>query len=90
MDNSNQNIDEVKAEVKYFCSICGFEGNDLICPVCGEKMESLETELDKIKEREESDDLLDVESDEISLEQEVEKEHKEAEKEANEEDTGDL
>lgn len=56
-----------------FCVSCGHEGNDVICPVCGENMESLEEEMERISKMEnEKSDIFD--EDELSLEQERENE----------------
>jgi len=78
---------DLSTEANYFCPICGFEGHDLVCPVCGEKMESLKVELAKIEQIEKSDDLFD---DEVSLESEAEVEEKKYKKEENAEKTEDI
>jgi len=64
---------EVGIESARFCPICGFEGNDLMCPVCNQKMESLDQEIDRImeKEDEQKNDLL---GKDVSLEDEKIKE----------------
>ena len=66
--------DEIK-----FCPTCGFEGNDITCPVCNIQMESLEAEVEKIGKAENKKSEL---FDDVSLENEQEKEEKE-EKEEN-------
>ena len=67
MDNSE--IDEVK-----FCPICGHEGNDVVCPACGEKMESLTEEAAKLPDKlEKKSDIFD----DTSLEVEKDKEEQE-------------
>lgn len=66
-----------------FCPICGHEGNDEMCPVCNQKMESLDLEIEKLAEKEKSKDLTeDAGLDDLSLEDEAENEQ------ANEEDDG--
>jgi predicted RND superfamily exporter protein len=52
--------------------VCGYEGDDLLCPVCKEKMESVDKELEKIEKVEKDEDLLS--DDAISLEDEAEAE----------------
>jgi hypothetical protein len=55
-----------------FCSLCGYEGRDITCPVCNEKMQSLAEEAERISKVENhKSELFD---DEVSLEQEQEKE----------------
>lgn len=62
-------IDEAK-----FCPTCGFEGNDVMCPVCNIPMESLSAEVDRIAKAEENkSDIFD----DVSLEGEQEKEERE-------------
>ncbi len=63
-------ISELEAEIK-FCPSCGHEGNDVICPVCNEKTESLSDAVGKISEKEKKkSDIFD----EVSLEEAQEKE----------------
>lgn len=67
MDNGE--IDEMK-----FCPICGHEGNDVVCPACGEKMESLTEEAAKLPDKPViNNDIFD----DTSLEAEKEKEEQE-------------
>lgn len=68
----NQN-DIIEPEELKFCATCGFEGNDMMCPICNEKMQSLQTEVEKlaITENDKSDIF-----DDISLESEQQKEAK--------------
>ena len=62
-----------QAEDIKFCPICGHEGNDVMCPICDQKMESLNQEIDRIAEEEDKDkkELL---GGEVSLEEEKIKE----------------
>lgn len=54
-----------------FCPNCDYQGTDLLCPVCNQKMISEDEEMDRIikeQEEDEENDLLDGEeevSDEI-------------------------
>ena len=65
---------EDENKFKNFCPTCGYEGNDMECPVCHIPMESLDSEIDKIKEKEnEREDLID---DSLSLEEEQQNEQK--------------
>jgi len=64
-------MSKLEAEVK-FCPSCGHEGNDLICPVCSEKMESLSDAVEKIPDKENK--KSDIFDDEMSLEEAQEKE----------------
>ncbi|MDH4358904.1 MAG: hypothetical protein OEV37_03160 [Candidatus Berkelbacteria bacterium] len=66
-----EDISTLEAEIK-FCPSCGHEGNDLICPVCSEKMELLSDAVDKISEKENK--KSDIFDDEVSLEEAQEKE----------------
>lgn len=59
---------------KNFCPACGYEGNDMECPICHIAMDSLDSEIDKIKKKEdEAEDLID---NDLSLEQEQQIEEK--------------
>lgn len=66
-----------------FCLSCGHEGNDLICPVCHQRMESLEEEVDRIAKIE--NDKKDIFED-VSLEAEQDKEDKKENKDDKTED----
>ena len=67
-----------------FCPSCGHEGNDFICPVCHDKMESLEDEVNRIAKMENGrEDIFD----DVSLESERDKEDK---KESRNEEAEDL
>ncbi len=71
-------IEEAEEGLK-FCPICGHEGNDEMCPVCNEKMESLDVEVEKLAEKEEEKDLTEdagLDGD-VSLEEVASKEHSE-------------
>lgn len=69
------NDDLIVTEDRRFCPICGHEGNDLMCPICDEKTQSLAEETARIaKVEDEKSDLFD----DVSLEGEQEKEQKEA------------
>jgi hypothetical protein len=48
----------IDLNLSHFCPVCGYEGDDLICPVCKEKMESMDKELEKIEKVEKDEDLL--------------------------------
>jgi len=66
-------IEDQKNEETKFCPTCGFEGNDVLCPVCNIPMESLKDEVERIaKVEEEKSDIFD----DVSLESEQEKEEK--------------
>ena len=66
----------VETEGLKFCPSCGYEGTDIICPVCNQKMESLDAEIEKLAEKEESKDLTDDAGlDDLSLEEEAQKEN---------------
>jgi hypothetical protein len=62
----------IDTKLNYFCPICGYEGDDLVCPVCKEKMESVDKELEKIEKKEQDDDLFG--EDNLSLEEEADQE----------------
>ena len=49
--------DEI-TKYKNFCPTCGYEGNDIECPICHIPMESLDNEIDKIKKKEPFKDSL--------------------------------
>jgi len=70
---------QIEKEAK-FCPKCGYEGTDLICPVCpgSEKMESLSAEVDRISKIEKQKELID---DQVSLEAEADHERADAIKE---------
>lgn len=62
----------IDTKLNYFCPVCGYEGDDLVCPVCKEKMESVDKELEKIEKVEKEEDLFS--DNEVSLEDEAEAE----------------
>jgi transcription elongation factor Elf1 len=62
------NLDEIR-----FCPSCGHEGHDLICPVCHQRTESLEDEVNRIAKIE--NDKKDIFED-VSLEAEQDGEDK--------------
>jgi len=65
---NNNKVDETK-----FCPTCGFEGNDIMCPICNAPMESLGAEVERIaKVEEKKSDIFE----DVSLETEQEKEAK--------------
>jgi uncharacterized membrane protein YvbJ len=65
-----------------FCPSCGHEGNDDLCPVCNEKMASINDEVEKLAEKEEQKDLTeDAGLDDVSLDEVVRKENVESEEE---------
>jgi len=65
---TKDNLDDVR-----FCVNCGHEGNDLTCPICHEKMESLEEEVKRVAKIEEKPkDIFE----DVSLEAEQDKEDK--------------
>ena len=73
--------DSAGEEIK-FCPICGHEGYDVICPICGKKMESVDFEMDRILEKEEGNkDLLNVSLEDEQVKEE--KQEKEGEKSEN-------
>ena len=54
-------VKEPTGEEIKFCPICGHEGYDVTCPICDKKMESVDSEMDRILEKDkESEDLLNV------------------------------
>lgn len=56
-----------------FCASCGYEGGDILCPVCHKPMESLEKEVERVaKIEEEKKDIFE----DVSLEAEQDKEQK--------------
>ena len=56
-----------------FCASCGYEGSDVLCPVCHKPMESLEKEVERVaKIEEEHKDIFE----DVSLESEQDKEEK--------------
>jgi len=71
---SKEDKDILSQDEIRFCPKCGYEGTDLICPVCPgqEKMESLSAEVDRISKIEEQKELID---DHLSLEAEADNEH---------------
>ena len=61
-----------------FCPLCGYEGEDVTCPVCDGKTESLDAEIEKIAELEKNPkDILADESLEEAGEKEILEEDKE-------------
>lgn len=68
-------MDPVLEESLKFCPVCGHEGHDEICPVCNQKMESLDAEIEKLAEKEEAHDVTeDAGLDDVSLEEVAEEE----------------
>lgn len=62
--------------INRFCPVCGYEGDDLLCPVCNEKTESLDVEIDKVAELENKpSDIFDDESIEEVEEKELTKDN---------------
>jgi len=61
-----------------FCPVCGHEGNDVLCPVCNQKMESLDDEVNRVAELEKKKDVTEDAGldDEVSLEEVAEEEEK--------------
>jgi len=55
-----------------FCPECGYEGNDLVCPLCTAKTESLSDDVARLAKKENEHSEI---FDEVSLEEEREKEH---------------
>lgn len=56
-----------------FCPNCGHEGNDELCPICNEKMESLKEEVDRVADLEKEKDVTETDDD-LSLEEVASKE----------------
>jgi len=56
-----------------FCPECGYEGNDLVCPLCAGKTESLAAAAARLEEKE--NHHSEIFDDEVSLEEEREKEN---------------
>ena len=64
----------MEEEIKqYFCPHCGYEGSDLICPICNDKTESLTEEVERLREKE-KEKPKDIFEGEVSLEQEQSRE----------------
>lgn len=63
-----------------FCQICGHEGNDTICPICNEKMQSLAEETERLAQIENTkSELFDDPQESLEdVQQMEEKEDKEA------------
>lgn len=63
-------------EAMFFCPNCGYEGADPICPVCETANESMGSEIEKIKEKEEEKSEIfddeDISIDDLSEEGNVE------------------
>jgi len=72
MKNKKKNRED-SVEDTNLCPVCGYSGNDVICPACGGKMESLGKEIEQIAKAEEEKKEL-FKQDEVSLEIEQEKE----------------
>ncbi len=72
--------EEIMEEGMKFCPICGHEGNDEMCPVCNQKMESLDAEVDRVADLEKQKDLTEDAGldDEVSLEEVASKEEAES------------
>lgn len=64
---------EVSEESLRFCPGCGYEGNDLICPLCAAKTESLSDDVARLAKKENKHS--EIFDDEVSLEEEREKEN---------------
>lgn len=63
-----------------FCPSCGHEGNDDLCPVCNEKMASIDDEVEKLAEKEQQKDITeDAGLDDVSLDEVARKEDVESE-----------
>ena len=70
-------MEEVMEDDLKFCPVCGHEGNDDICPVCNQRMASIDEEVKKLEEKEEQKDLTDDAGlDDLSLEEVAEHEDK--------------
>lgn len=62
-----------------FCPICGHEGTDVMCPVCNEKMESLNAEVERVADLEKKKDITESAGlEEVSLEEVAKEEEKES------------
>lgn len=61
-----------------FCPVCGHEGNDVLCPVCNERMASLDDEVNRVAELEKKKDVTEDAGldEEVSLEEVAEEEEK--------------
>lgn len=57
-----------------FCPQCDYQGTDLICPICNQKMVSEDTEMDRIIQEQEKKKKADLLADEGGLEDLAEKE----------------
>ena len=64
---------EASEESLRFCPGCGYEGNDLICPLCAGKTESLADDVARLAKKE--NQPSGIFDDEVSLEEERDKEN---------------
>jgi len=64
----------VEEEQIRFCPQCDYQGTDLICPICNQKMVSEDTEMDRIIQEQEKKKKADLLADEGGLEDLAEKE----------------
>lgn len=72
----------IEIEDLKFCPLCGHEGHDDLCPVCNEKMASIDEEVEKLAEKEAQLDLTeDAGLDDLSLEEVASSEDKKIEEE---------
>lgn len=60
-------------EIK-FCPMCDYQGTDLICPICNQKMVSENTEMDRIIQDQEKEEKADLLESDIGLEDLAEEE----------------
>lgn len=58
-----------------FCPTCGHEGNDVVCPICDEKMASLDDEVKRVADLEKAKDVTEP-PEELSLEDVAKEEEK--------------
>ena len=63
----------IEEEIR-FCPLCDYQGTDLTCPICNQKMVSEETEMDRIIQEQEKKKKADLLADEGGLEDLAEKE----------------
>lgn len=72
--NNSVNMNEVGQEEIRFCPQCDYQGSDVTCPICNQKMVSEDTEMDRIIQEQEKKKKADLLEDEGSLEVLAEKE----------------
>jgi len=70
----NTNVNEAGQEEIRFCPQCDYQGTDLICPICNQKMVSEDTEMDRIIQEQEKEEKADLLDSEVGLEVLAEKE----------------